>query len=243
MTGSTFHFDTALSGELIAWESLQGFDTALDLCALDPATGACPASRVVTLESASSPELSGERLVWHMSTPGEDVDVYFCERDRLTGACPAQRLTSAPGPQSEADIDGHWVVWVDGRAGPPQVRALELPRLLPIRDQRVREGERLRLGLFARDPQGGAIGFALTDPHGAPLPDLGIRLRRPFAREGFAMLTWKPGFAAAGVYALRVEARFASGLVSSESFEVHVAEREPPPRRPRWTRWWWLRWW
>ncbi len=219
-----------VDGRLVAWVEAFPLPGQLRICELDPATGDCPTTVVSDLRVPSRPGLSGNRLVWADASDDGDLDVYLCEYDRLARTCEVQTLTRHPSDQQAPSIEGHRVVWRDGRNGFPEVFLLELPRLAPIGDRRGREGKLLRIRLAASDPSGGPppalsasqLGGAPLDALGAELVDLG---------DGRGELRWRPQRGQAGDHALTVTAETPGGLRTSESFTLHIRRSGPASRR------------
>jgi hypothetical protein len=217
----------AYSRGLLAWV---GFDFRgnhpLEVCEVDPTTGACAPIRVTTGVSDGEPKLSGNRLVWDGLPPdasgSQGSDVFFCEVDRVLGVCPVQRITANLAFQGASDVDGDWVVWQDARAGASEIRALELPRLLPLRDRRVREGRLLRIPV--RSTGGRKRPPVWLDAEAVGHESLAsIGARFVAKRDGTGWLLWRPKPGQAGAYAFTFSGTTEAGLTTRRTIRVDVS--------------------
>jgi hypothetical protein len=215
------------------------------ICEFDAETGACPAIEVAEDVRDSTPQLSGNRLVWDGQVGDEAGDVFFCEYDSALRRCPVQRLTAEMAVQGESDIDGPRVVWRDERAGPSTIFGTTLPHFAPVgsRDRQVRSGRRLEIRVRAeagsagetkrggRNPETDRLRLDVeahrvngAEPHAVDLASLRVRFED--RGEGRGRLRWRPRTRHAGDWVFTFEAHTEGGLVSRESIRVHV-EADP----------------
>jgi subtilisin family serine protease len=222
-----------MSGGRVAWYELldpvPGTRSRLRLCALDPQTGACSPVDVATDRLPfDSAQLSGRRLVWHARSAPDLPDVFFCVH---AGArCVPQRITSEMGEQANPAIDGRDVVWQDNRAGFQRIASLRLPELAPLRDHRVRAGERLAFDVRALAPEDPATLLTVRTASGAPVEALGARLEPHGPRH--ARFRWRPRAEHVGQHVLVFRAERPGGLYDEREVGIEVRPREPR-RKPR----------
>ena len=218
-----------VSGDLVAYQALTvgpaGLGWVLHLCALDPRTGDCPALEIPT-GVATGPEqleawLSGRRLVWHAATALDRPDVFFCVYD--AGRCTVQRITSEMGDQTNPAIDGRDVVWEDDRTGFRRIAALTLPELAPLRDRRVRAGDRVAFDVRALRPEDPLVVVSARTVSGEPVETLGARLEPRGPRR--ARFLWRPGPEHVGEHVLVMRAERRGGLFDERTLRIEVRER------------------
>ena len=175
-------------------------------CWIEDETSHCDLRPIATpapvLESAGV-DVSGRRIAWSAASLGERPSVHFCEFVPETGTCIEQRLSGSPAFQTRPAIDGHRVVWEDGRAGPVRVHGLELPRLFARRRVSWRAGRPFTLALRGIPGSSGALRFEIealegTTPAQAkativPIGRKGRRalLRGALPRVASARALWK----------------------------------------------------
>lgn len=206
-------------------------DHPLEICELDPETGACTPLRIASGVTDATPDLSGNRLVWDHRVGDEAGDVFFCEYDAVRRRCPVQRLTAQMGVQRGSSIDGQRVVWEDDRDGAVRIYGTVLPRLAPIRDRRVREGQWLHVPVrvHAGRPQGD--GFPRLDAEAVGDRSLGeLGMWFVDRGNGTAWLSWRTARGSAGQYAVTFEATTRERLVTRHTMRIEVVE-DPPARR------------
>jgi beta propeller repeat protein len=233
-TFSIWSRGTSSDGRL-AWV---GFDprgsNPLQICQLDDETGECNPIWITEGVTDVTPDLSGNRLVWDAQVGDESSDVFFCEHDAVRDRCPVQRLTSHMGVQAESSIDGDRIVWEDDREGPWRIYAARLPRLGPIADRRVREGQRLWVPVrSSRSGPGQHLHLEAERVAGGTLDELGARFV-DFG-NGRGALSWRPARGMAGHYAVTFTATTAERIVTRHTMRIEVLEsRRPRPGRPAW---------
>ena len=223
-----FQSAPVLSGERFAWEQFAfwpglGLGYRVNLCRLDPESGACPVLLAGEPSlSEPAPDVSADTLVWSADAPGEPAAIWFCEHDALTGRCPAQRLTGSAAGARRPAIDGRRVVFEDERDGPTRIYAFELPDLRVLGARRVRAGRLLRLDVRGHDPSVAAARMQLSArlADGTPVEALGMRFVQEGRRD--ARLVWRPDASAAGAHIVTFEAVTEGGLVTRESVEIQV---------------------
>ncbi len=220
----------ALSGELLAWQSIElSGHSQIQLCELAPSGAPCTPITVATGSNLSPPDVSGNRVVWHAAEADGNPEVFFCEYERETRSCPAQRLTSSPHAQLNPVVDGDWVLWEDQRMGTfAAVFGFELPSLDPLSERGVEEGGSLVVEVAGRDPLGDAVALAARQSNGEPLAALGAVFDD--LGDGRGRLRWEPDFTQAGSYAFRIELTTVGGLRTARTLHVEVADVNRPPR-------------
>ena len=240
----------AVSGNLVAWVKFSfGRNQPLLLCEFDPETGACPPIEVAADVNDSTPRLSGSRLVWDASVGDEASDVFFCEYDAALRRCPIQRLTAQMGTQSESDIAGQRVIWLDERSGPVAVYGITLPRFVQLEsaEERVAVGRRFEVRVRAAASAQGrnrhrhspgdppmalkVEAYRLEGNDPGIVDSASLRLRFEDRGEGRGRLRWTPRARDVGHWIFRFAAETESGLVTRESVRVQVEAK--PKRRGR----------
>ena len=131
---------SAASGDLVVWVDARFFGDRPLLACIVAENGDCEPITIVPHAEDARPRVSGDVVVWEGTLGDEAGDVFFCEFDRLRQRCPVQRLTSELSSQSDADIDGRRIVWVDERFGPGRVAGLRLPAWREIRERKAHVG-------------------------------------------------------------------------------------------------------
>jgi beta propeller repeat protein len=218
----------AVSGDLFAWEQFGawpglGFGSQVQVCRLDPASGACPRIGVGTPSTATpTPDVAGDTVVWSGRAGDEAPAIFFCEYDAATRSCPAQRLTGSAAGQQSPVLSGRRVVFEDARDGPSRIYGFDLPDLAVRGARRVREGGQLHIEVAGVDPRGEPMALAATLPGGESVESLGMRFV-PRGRNA-AVLLWRPERGAAGRYTVLLRGTTAGRLVTRETLEIEVLE-------------------
>jgi beta propeller repeat protein len=222
-------FAPALSSGLFAWQLFSAFPefgigSQVQVCRLDPNTGACPALPVgAPTAGTPAPDVSGDVVVWSAASGDEAPAIWFCEHDDVTGTCPAQRLTGAAAGQGNPAVSGRRIVFEDARDGPNRIYGFDLPELLVHGSRRVREGAVLVVLVQGRDPAGTPMSLAAELPGGIPVERLGMRFRQ--IGDGPALLSWRPPFRSAGTYTVLLRGTTQGRLVTREALQIEVEDR------------------
>ncbi len=242
-----------VSGRLVAWVEFRlNRKQPLLLCEFDAETGACPPLEVSPDVGDRTPQLSGNRLVWDGQVGDEASDVFYCEYDRVLRRCPIQRLTAEMTAQAESDIDGQRVIWQDERAGSSTIFGTTLPHFAETseREQRIRAGQKVQIQARAESGQSSGRNRRNRDGDSRPqsfaraeamvvsleahrwvgaefvpvsLDALGVRFDD--RGEGRGRLRWRPRASNTGDYVFTFGAETRGGLVTRDSFRVHVETR------------------
>jgi beta propeller repeat protein len=224
--GPPFPSAPSLSGTLFAWERFSSFPgigqgSEVQVCRLDPVTGACPVLAVgAPTPSPPAPDVSGDVVVWSAAVSDEARAIFFCEHDAVSGECPAQRLTGAAAGQKSPAISGRLVVFEDERDGPSRIYGIELPDLFARGARRVREGEALHILVAGRDPSGSPLALAAQLAGGAPVESIGMRFRE--LGRSLGLLSWRPHRGDAGSYVVQLAGTTTGRLVTRETLVIEV---------------------
>ena len=166
-----------------SWFGLFGCSLAAADLHCDPTLVAGP----VAIESIQDMDVSRSRVTWSISQDGEEPAVHFCQFVPETRECVDQRLGGGLAAQRSPSIDGHRVVWEDGRVGPVNIFGLELPQLGVASERVFRNGRFFLTQLIGTPGAGGALSFDVEaiegfTPEQADLRvfELGRRTQRVF---------------------------------------------------------------
>jgi subtilisin family serine protease len=178
--------------------------------------------------------LSGRRVVWAASSPGELPALRFCEFVPQTGACEAQRIGGAPSAQTAPMIDAQRVVWVDGRSSPAGIHGLELPRLFVSERVSLHAGRDFSLPLSGVPGSSGELRFELEPLQGVTPAAAKARIV-PLDRRGQrARLRGRVPDDLEGRALWRIRAIGGGGLFSERVVEVSIVPaRGASPFRSR----------
>jgi hypothetical protein len=137
-------------------------------------------------------------------------------------------VTGEFSAQIHADISGDWIVWEDHRLGAAQIFGIQLPRLRPLPDVRVKEGSALRLPIRAIHGGGASLHLTLEVVGDLDAEALGMELVD--SGQGRGMLRWRPAFDQAGEYVITIAAAAEGGLVTRQSIRLEVRQANARPR-------------
>lgn len=216
--------DPSVSGDRIVWADERG----VLLCVYDAASGAC-ADLLVLSASGVDPAISGDRVVWADSAgQGPGVrQILHCQHDRDRRSCTPRALGHSAVGRISPDIDGARVAFGEAIDGLQAIHVVDLARVLPIGDRRVRAREELSVEVAAEDPLGVPPALRVEAADGSPLASLGARFED--RGDGTGLLVWKPSAAQVGSHRLKV---FATDLSGTDTFEQVRIEVAAPNRRP-----------
>lgn len=220
--------EAAVDGDRLVIESFRIGGSLLFQCALDFSSGDCDLQPVGEDETGSvtpgaNPQISGRRIAWEQTRPGEPTSLAFCEIDPLDARCPVQRLTGGVVPSGEPDIDGHRIIWQDERFGPWQVLSLPLPQLYAEERVRVRAGQRRPSFVYARGSAGEPLTLELEAGEGPTPAEFGAAAFGAAGGWGWVMI--EPPIEARGTARWRLVGEGEGGLKTTVLMEVTV---DPP---------------
>ncbi len=222
-----------ISGSLIVWSdwrhggTLDEYYDNYDLYVYDLNTPQDGSVQITTANRRQShPAISGNRIVWNDNRNGVanyNLDVGGCVFDTPTKTCPEQAVTFYALSEDYPSIDGNFVVW-HGETLPNQVHGVflakwnGLPRLQPIPNRTINEGDPLTFTVSATDPDGDTLTYSTSGlPRGATF--------NPTTH----VFTWTPDYTQAGTYAVTFTVADSGGLSTSQPVTITVLDATPPP--------------
>jgi len=183
------HFD--FSGDLVAWNEREGGPADSNLYIYDLVTDK---KHYITGNRSYNVAVSGNVITWQEGSTG-NWDIFYCNFERypqcpdngpLGGCvvrhCPIKQLTYHPAAQTNPDVDGDKVVWLDYRHGEIEIYMAQieenlLPDVKSIKDIEMTEGESIYFYAKATDPNGDDLRYTLENYDELDFENMGIEMK------------------------------------------------------------------
>jgi len=201
-------------------------------CELDAANvcDSIPISGAARVENTAGLEVSGRRIAWSMASEVEEVSIRFCEFQPSPRECIEQRLSGSLARQDGIALEGHRLVWRDGRAGQLSIWSYALPDLTGRRGAKVRAGRPFSIPLRARRGTSSTLEYRIEAVEGIDPARAKLKIHDPGFPGGRIFLRGVFPREATGSHRFRIRAENGSGLFSNWTVELEAFL--PPDKTP-----------
>lgn len=200
-------------------------------CAIDPVTSFCDPIVLTDqqpVERALGIAVSGRRVVWSIGRSDEQPALWYCEFDPVARACRAQRVGGVLATQAEPAIDGHRLVWADGRTGPIAVYGIALPDLSGPADRTLKPGIAFAIGLDAESGSSPTLRYEIEPIEGTTPKAAFAKILDGGPPGGRILLLGRIPGSASGTTRWRLRAIGGGGFVSEHVIELAIVPRPSP---------------